>query len=106
MTAAADAAGKLSWQVSVDSTTSRAHVHATGARRDNVDLVAGEPDHHALGRSHGGWSTKTHPVVGAGHPPLPLRANQGEDEHPDHQPIGIEANAGAFSQARMVNARP
>ena len=58
--AAADAAGKLSWQVSVDSTTSRAHVHAAGARRDSVDLVAGEPDHHALGRSRGGWSTKTH----------------------------------------------
>lgn len=35
--AAADAAGKLSWQVSVDSTTSRAHVHAAGARRDSVD---------------------------------------------------------------------
>lgn len=58
--AAADAAGKLSWQVSVDSTTSRAHVHATGARRDSADLVAGEPDHHALGRSRGGFSTKTH----------------------------------------------
>jgi transposase len=58
--AAADARGKLSWQVSVDSTTSRAHVHAAGARRDSVDLVAGEPGHHALGRSRGGWSTKTH----------------------------------------------
>lgn len=58
--AAADAAGKLSWQVSVDSTTSRAHVHAAGARHDSVDRVAGEPDHHALGRSRGGWSTKTH----------------------------------------------
>jgi len=61
--AAADAVGKLSWQVSVDSTTSRAHVHAAGARRDSVDLVAGEPDHHALGRSRGGWSTKTHVAI-------------------------------------------
>ena len=60
LVAAADAAGKLSWQVSVDSTTSRAHVHAAGARRDSVELVAGEPDHHALGRSRGGFSTKTH----------------------------------------------
>lgn len=58
--AAADAAGKLSWQVSVDSTTSRAHVHAAGARHDSVDRVVGEPGHHALGRSRGGWSTKTH----------------------------------------------
>lgn len=60
LVAAADAAGRLSWQVSVDSTTSRAHVHAAGARRDSADRVAGEPDHHALGRSRGGWSTKTH----------------------------------------------
>jgi hypothetical protein len=60
LVAAADAAGKLSWQVSVDSTTSRAHVHAAGARRDSCELVAGEPEHHALGRSRGGWSTKTH----------------------------------------------
>lgn len=58
--AAADAAGKLSWQVSVDSTTSRAHVHAAGARRDSCQRVPGEPEHHALGRSRGGWSTKTH----------------------------------------------
>jgi transposase len=58
--AAADAAGRLSWQVSVDSTTSRANVHAAGTRRDSADRIAGEPDHHALGRSRGGWSTKTH----------------------------------------------
>lgn len=60
---AADAAGRLSWQVSVDSTTSRAHVHAAGARRDSVERVAGEPDHHALGTSRGGWSTKTHVAI-------------------------------------------
>lgn len=35
----------------MDSTTARAHVHAARARRDSVNLVAGEPDHHALGRS-------------------------------------------------------
>jgi transposase len=62
---AADAQGKLSWQASVDSTTARAHVHAAGARRDSVNLVAGEPDHHALGRSRGGWSTKFHCETGA-----------------------------------------
>jgi transposase len=60
---AAEAAGKLSWQVSVDSTTSRAHVHAAGARRDSTNRVAGEPDHHALGTSRGGWSTKTHLAI-------------------------------------------
>ncbi|MGH3382249.1 MAG: IS5 family transposase [Actinoallomurus sp.] len=58
--AMADAAGKLSWQVSVDSTTARAHVHAAGARRDSSDRLPDEPDHHALGRSRGGWTTKIH----------------------------------------------
>ena len=58
--AAAEAAGKLAWQVSVDSTTCRAHVHAAGARRDSTERVTGEPEHHGLGRSRGGFSTKTH----------------------------------------------
>jgi transposase len=58
--AAAEAAGKLGWQVSVDSTTARAHIHAAGARRDSGDRGTGEPDDHGLGRSRGGWSTKIH----------------------------------------------
>ena len=63
LTAAADAAGKVSWQVSVDSTTARAHVHAAGARRDSSDRIPEEPADHALGRSRGGWSTKIHLAV-------------------------------------------
>ncbi|RNI19621.1 IS5 family transposase [Flexivirga caeni] len=59
----AEQANKLSWQVSVDSTTARAHVHAAGARRDSPKRVAGEPDHHCLGTSRGGWSTKTHVAI-------------------------------------------
>ena len=57
---AADTAGKIGWDVSVDSTTARAHVHAAGARRDSRDRQEAEPDDHALGRSRGGWSTKIH----------------------------------------------
>ena len=57
--ARAEAARKICWQVSVDSTIARAHVHAAGARRDSAQ-VAGEPADHALGRSRGGWGTKTH----------------------------------------------
>lgn len=60
LVAAADAAGKIGWEVSVDSTTARAHVHAAGARRDSSERIAEEPDDHALGRSRGGWSTKIH----------------------------------------------
>lgn len=61
--ATADRRGNVNWQTSVDSTTSRAHVHAAGARRDSVERVPGEPADHALGRSRGGWSTKTHAAM-------------------------------------------
>lgn len=63
----AQAAGRITWQVSVDSTIMRAHQHAAGARRDptgQTEPPAGpsgdEPDDHALGRSRGGWTTKLH----------------------------------------------
>ncbi len=62
----ADAAGAIGWTVSVDSTISRAHQHAAGARRNGQAQkeppggVQTEPDDHALGRSRGGLTTKTH----------------------------------------------
>lgn len=65
--ALADAAGVIDWQVSVDSTTTRAHPHAAGARRDSggqAEPPAGpgdaEPTDHGLGRSRGGWTSKLH----------------------------------------------
>ncbi|MGD7003890.1 IS5 family transposase [Corynebacterium halotolerans] len=58
--------GKLSWEVSVDSTTSRGHVHAAGARKDSAHRHPGEPAHHDVGRSRGGWSTKIHVGIDAG----------------------------------------
>ena len=61
--AMAQARGKVKWHVSVDSTSCRGHVHAAGARRDSIALVAGEPADHGFGRSRGGWSTKTHLAV-------------------------------------------
>ena len=77
--ATADAQGVLSWQVSVDSTTARAHVHAAGARRDSVDRVVGEPEHHDLGRSRGGWGTKTHLAVDQHRGVLAFRLTPGQD---------------------------
>lgn len=56
----ADAGGALGWDISIDSTTARAHIHAAGAWRDSADRVDGEPADHALGRSRGGFSTKIH----------------------------------------------
>ncbi|MFG1802423.1 IS5 family transposase [Micromonospora carbonacea] len=64
--ALADAAGLIGWTVSVDSTISRVHQHAAGARRDGQAQkeppggVQAEPADHGLGRSRGGWTTKTH----------------------------------------------
>jgi hypothetical protein len=62
----ADAAGRIVWDVSVDSTIARAHQHAAGARQ-NPDAqteppggVSAEPADHALGRSRGGLTTKLH----------------------------------------------
>ncbi|THV33599.1 transposase [Glycomyces buryatensis] len=45
-----DVEGHLTWTVSVDSTTIRAHQAAAGARHRPAP---GEPDDHALGRSRG-----------------------------------------------------
>ncbi len=61
--ARADAAGLITWDVSVDSTVARAHQHAAGARRDGaaqVEPPIGEPVDHALGRSRGGLTSKLH----------------------------------------------
>lgn len=77
--AAADATGRLSRQVSVDSTTARAHIHAAGARRDSFGRVAGEPDHHALGRSRGGWGTKTHAAIDQQRGVLSFTLTPGQD---------------------------
>ena len=56
--ALADAAGHVTWDVSVDSATARAHQHAAGARKDGAaqkeppgGAGAAEPACHALGRS-------------------------------------------------------
>jgi transposase len=62
----ADAAGLITWEVSVDSMIARAHQHAAGARTRPQDLkelpggVVDEPEDHALGRSRGGLTTKIH----------------------------------------------
>ncbi len=47
----------------VDSTVTRAHQHAAGARRDpsaQAEPPVGEPADHGLGRSRGGLTSKLH----------------------------------------------
>lgn len=50
-----DAAGSLTWTVSLGSTTMRTHQAAAGARK--APVPGGEPADHALGRSRGSWTT-------------------------------------------------
>lgn len=83
--ARADAAGLITWDVSVDSTISRAHQHAAGARVDSDQQKeppggVGEPEpvDHALGRSRGGWTTKLHLATEQGQKPLSLVVTGGQ----------------------------
>lgn len=79
--ALADAAGLITWQVSVDSTINRAHQHAAGARRRpeaQVEPPGDEPGDHALGRSRGGLSTKIHLACEHDRKPLSLLLTAGQ----------------------------
>lgn len=80
----ADTAGRITWDVSVDSMTSRAHQHAAGARRESHlqkeppgGDVHDEPADHALGRSRGGLTTKTHLACEQGQKPLAFTLTAG-----------------------------
>nr|WP_203880414.1 IS5 family transposase [Planobispora takensis] len=82
--ARADAAGCITWDVSVDATIARAHQHAAGARKRGIcrpsrrAAGAAEPADHALGRSRGGWSTKVHLACEQGHKPLAIVLTAGQ----------------------------
>ncbi len=82
--AAADAAGRICWQLSVDSTVCRAHQHAAGARRDGSAQreppggTRAEPADHGLGRSRGGFSTKVHLACEQGQKPLAVIVTAGQ----------------------------
>ncbi|MFV0131615.1 IS5 family transposase [Streptomyces sp. HMX112] len=61
-----DSVGAVEWTVSVDSTISRVHQHAAGARKkgaatgDELEDPARSTAGQALGRSRGGLTTKVH----------------------------------------------
>jgi transposase len=80
----ADAGGLITWDVSVDSTTARAHQHAAGARKHG-DLQAEppggtvtEPADHGLGRSRGGLTTKVHLACEQHQKPLAVLITAGQ----------------------------
>ena len=81
----ADAHGLITWDVSVDSTITRAHQHAAGARPDGHrqkeppgGISGVEPDDHALGRSRGGLTTKLHLACEQGRKMLALVLTGGQ----------------------------
>ncbi|MCL2585937.1 MAG: IS5 family transposase [Streptosporangiales bacterium] len=79
--ALADEAGHVTWDVSVDSGTARAHQHAAGARKDPAaqkEPPGDEPADHALGRSRGGLTTKFHLAVDQGQKPLAVIVTAGQ----------------------------
>ena len=58
-----DAVGEVVWEVSIDSSTARAHQHASGARRRPSradEKGVSHPADEGLGRSRGGLTTKFH----------------------------------------------
>lgn len=107
--ARADAAGLITWDVSVDSTINRAHQRAAGARTES-DLQkqppggVGEPEpaDHGLGRSRGGWTTKVHLAVEQGQKPLSVVVTAGQrGDSPQFQVV-----LGRIRVARMGCGRP
>ncbi|WP_370417678.1 IS5 family transposase [Streptomyces sp. QH1-20] len=100
--AAADAAGKIDWDISVDSTIVRAHHHAAGARTEPPPAPASKGDAAAehqherpwrslvarpggggaggegLGRSRGGFTTKLHLSADGRCRPLSLIVTPGQ----------------------------
>jgi transposase len=91
----ADAAGHVTWEVSVDSGTARVHQHAAGARKNSAaqkeppgGTGAGEPGDHALGRSRGGLTSKFHLASEQGQKPLAIIVTAGQRyDGPWFQPV-------------------
>ncbi|MFF0572981.1 IS5 family transposase [Streptosporangium saharense] len=80
--ARADSTGHIIWEISVDSTTARAHQHAAGARsaprKEPAGGVVPEPADHALGRSRGGFTTKIHLACEQGQKVMSLLVTAGQ----------------------------
>ncbi|WP_437097616.1 IS5 family transposase [Streptomyces longwoodensis] len=111
MQAAEDAAGRIDWDVSVDSTAVRAHQHAAGARttppavnpqkgvRPRTNQVSGTSEtgppagggpqvRECLGRSRGGFTTKIHLAADGRCRPLALLLTPGHyGDGPQLRPV-------------------
>lgn len=105
----ADAAGHVTWDVSVDSAVARAHQHAAGARKDGSGqreppggAGAPEPADHALGRSRGGLTVKFHLAVEQGQKPLAVIVTAGQRGDSPQFAVVLDA----IAVARPAGGRP
>jgi len=92
--ALADAAGHVTWDVSVDSAIARAHQHAAGARKAGAaqkEPPGPEPADHALGRSRGGLTVKFHLACEQGQKPLAIVVTAGQRGDSPQLPAVLEA---------------
>ncbi|WP_279628741.1 IS5 family transposase [Streptomyces subrutilus] len=91
--AEADVKGLITWDVNVDSTVCRAHQHAAGAAKRDLQKeppggMAVEPVDHGLGRSRGGLTSKIHLAVEQGQKPLSVVITAGQrGDSPQFEPV-------------------
>ncbi|WP_331731968.1 IS5 family transposase (plasmid) [Streptomyces avidinii] len=91
--AEAAAKGLITWEVNVDSTVCRAHQHAAGAAKRDLQKeppggIAVEPADHGLGRSRGGLTSKIHLAVEQSQKPLSVVITAGHrGDSPQFEPV-------------------
>ncbi|WP_199818999.1 IS5 family transposase [Streptomyces sp. NRRL B-1347] len=91
--ARADAKDLITWDLNIDSTVARAHQHAAGARKRDLQKeppggIGVEPDDHGLGRSRGGLTTKLHLAVEQGQKPMSIVVTAGQrGDSPQFEPV-------------------
>lgn len=89
----ADAAGRISWDVSVDSTIAPAHQHPAGRVKGDLQTeppggIVPESADHGLGRSRGGLTTKVHLACEQGQKPLSTVITAGQrGDSPQFAPV-------------------
>ncbi|MFJ6407075.1 transposase [Streptomyces hydrogenans] len=103
----ADAAGAITWDLSVDSTVCPAHRHAAGARKwDDQQKeppcgVCTEPADHLLGRSRSEFTTRLHLAVEQGRKRLSIVITAGQrGDSPQCEPVPAKARVPRIGTGR------
>jgi transposase len=87
--------------------TRRERPRATQGDPSNYTFLLSEPDDHALGRSRGGWSAKTHLSVDSLGRPLSVRLSPGQaGDNPQLLPLLDDIAVPSRSGAAAARKRP